>query len=143
MALYIPSALLLWILNDMRFLRQASAILYQGTSSETSRLAVQSVLYDRIGAENHSLRWLRAAVVAVSLFALASASGALVISPSIHAVRIVEGTLYLTPQFAKVSIAEVPDWHPSNLWVARWLVLVAVDTILCALIGRELTKIKT
>lgn len=142
-ALCIPSALLLWLLIDAYFLRRASVLLREGTASKTTTLILQSIFIDRIGVEGYSFRRLRAAAVAVSLFALASVSAALVIYAPTHGYRIVEGTLYLTPsQFPDVSSASVPNPRPPKFWEYFWLITVAVNAALCALIGREVAKIK-
>ncbi len=142
-ALFIPSALLLWLLIDTHFLRQASILLREGAGRKTKILILQSVFTDRIGPKKDIMRRLGAVTTAASLFALATASAALVIMAPMQGWYSVEGTLYLSPQFPNVLSARDLDSGPPQFWVGLWLTLAAVNAVLSALIARELVDIKT
>jgi len=142
-AFWFPSVLLLKLLTDAVFLRRTAALLCDGITATPTRLILQSIFSDRIRAGHNSFRRLRAAALAASLFVFASVSATLVFAP--HRSYIVEGTLYLTPQFPQVSSTELPTHAhaPDPFVVKNMLIMIFANAILCAMIGRELARIKT
>ena len=141
-ALCVPSAILMWLLIDLRFLRRTRVLLQASTPSKTTALIMQSILVDRLEEETVARQWSRAAVVTVALFALASAAAAFVITAPLHASTVdIEGALYLNPsQFPKVSLASAPFPKPPEFWTALWLTVVAANAVSSMLIWRELAK---
>jgi len=142
-ALFVPTALLLSMLSNLRFMRRTAVLLQSRVSaSRVFGLIIASVLVDRITLGSRLLSRLSSVAAAVAFSLLAFGATALVIVAPVLTRHTVRGALYLgSSQFPQVVATPSSMGAPAG-WLGLWIPLTITNAIICVFIANALANVE-